>query len=394
MMAAETSLTAGVAAPPAPGSLGVPLTVGEAQTYLRAMREWVGQRRADLDAVDAAALKLNAAEQSSVTSDLTVALTFWKAANDRLVLLETTFDGGRVGPEEAERLSTLIHGRLDSTTVNALSLPSTGSLAVSLPEACRLLDSLTRTLQARVSLAPGALESSQRIVLARATLERVRDQLPLVPAGERRDTAGDRLARLDRRLGDLVERATRGADVGGLIGPVEVDAAVLERDLIVAAAERAESARDRASTERHAAELEARAEAIRALEQACVRAVTPAPRLAIPDVRRLGPVPQAGAELTAYRQRLDRVAKALDLAHQAYAGALAERDEVAGLAGAVGAMAAGLDLSGPAASDLADLRDRVAETLEQQPVPIDRARALVAAYRSYVDTMSRRKARP
>lgn len=393
-MMAETSLSTGVAAPPAPGALGVPVTAGEAQTYLRAMREWVGQRKADLDAVDAAALKLTPAEQTSVTSDLTVALAFWKAANDRLVLLETTFDGGRVGPEEAQRLSTLIHGRLDSTTVNALSLPSTGSLAVSLPEACRLLDSLTRTLQARVSLAPGALESSQRIVLVRATLERVRDQVPLVPAGEPRDTADGRLTRLDRRLADLVERAARGADVGGLVGPLEVDAAVLERDLIVAAAERVESARDRASTERRAAELQARAAAIGALEQACVLAVAPAPRLAIPDVRRLGPVPQAGAELTAYRQRLDRVAQALDLAHQAYAGALAERDEVAGLAGAVGAMAAGLALTGPAAGDLADLRDRVEEALGQQPVPIDRARALVDAYRSYVDTMSRRKARP
>jgi hypothetical protein len=144
----QTSL--GVA-PTAPGSLGVPVQAADAQTYLGALREWVAQRRADLDAVDAAVLELPPSEQVAITTDLAVALTFWKAISDRLVLLETTFDGGRVGPKEAERLSTLIHGRLDPTTTHELSLPASGSLAVSLPEACRLLDSLTRTLQARAS---------------------------------------------------------------------------------------------------------------------------------------------------------------------------------------------------------------------------------------------------
>ncbi|MCU1536217.1 MAG: hypothetical protein JWP82_568, partial [Humibacillus sp.] len=192
----------GVAAPTAPGALGVPVQAGQAQTYLEALRRWVTQRRADLGEVDRAVLRLTPAEQTAITTDLTVALTFWKAVSDRLTLLETTFDGGRVGPQEAERLSTLIHGRLDSTTVEQLSLPSSGSLAVSLPEACRLLDSLTRTLQARASLAPGAAETSQRVTVARAGVERIRDQVPLVPNGAQRDAAAERLARLDRRVED------------------------------------------------------------------------------------------------------------------------------------------------------------------------------------------------
>ncbi|MDC5698537.1 hypothetical protein OO014_14860 [Intrasporangium calvum] len=380
----------------------MPVQATEAQPYLAALRQWVSQRRADLSDVDSAILRLTPAEQTAITTDLTVALTFWKAINDRLTLLETTFDGGRVGPKEAERLSTLIHGRLDSNTTEHLSLPASGSLAVSLPEACRLLDSLTRTLQARASLAPGALEATQRITVLRAGAERVRDQVPLVPAGPERDAAAERLARLDRRVADLVERARRGADVGGIIGPLEIDLAMLERDLIVAAAERANAAQDRADTRQLVEELDARAEAIRSLERQCIAAVTPAPHLAIPNVRALGPVPQAAAELAGYRQRLDRVSRALDLAHETYAAALAERDEVVGLAGAVGAMLeaqleAQLAAHRPAEAvrdDIDALRARLESVLAETPMPTVRARALAAAYQSYVEAVTRQPSRP
>lgn len=392
-------------APTAPGALGVPVQAADAQVYLRALRDWVDQRRADLDQVDAAVLKLPPAEQAAITTDLTVALTFWKAISDRLLLLETTFDGGRVGPKEAERLSTLIHGRLDSTATHELSLPTSGSLAVTLPEACRLLDSLTRTLQARASLAPGAAEASQRIVLARAAVERTRDQLPLVPAGSERDAAADRLARTERRLTDLIDRARRGADVGGSIGPLEIDIATLERDLIVASAERARAARTRVRTGQRLVELEARAEAIRSLESQALAAVDPAPRLAVPNVAALGPVPQAGVELTAYVDRLERVSRALDLAQERYTAALAEHDELTGLAGAVAAMAGTLALDEDQSQDLADLRERLDEALGATPVRTARTRALLAAYQSYVDALTRqapsassappaRKARP
>ena len=395
--AAGQSSPAGFTAPSAPGSLGVPIHAAEAQSYLTALRQWVAQRRADLGEVDSAILRLSPSEQTAITTDLTVALTFWKAINDRLTLLETTFDGGRVGPTEAERLSTLIHGRLDSNTSEHLSLPASGSLAVSLPEACRLLDSLTRTLQARASLAPGAAEASQRITVLRAAAERVRDQLPLVPMGAERDAAAEQLARLDRRLGDLVERARRGADVGGIIGPLEIDLATLERDLIVAAAERANAAQDRANTKQQVEELDARAAAIRALERQCLEAVTPAPHLAIPNVRALGPVPQGAKDVTAYRQRLDRVARALDLAHETYAAALAERDEVVGLAGAVAAMLearlSAQRLDEDVRSDVDGLRSRLDAVLAQTPMPTTRARALAAAYQSYVEAVTRQPSR-
>lgn len=381
----------GLLAPPAPGALGRAVSAGEAQTYLDALREWVAQRRADLGEVDAAVLKLTAAEQVSITTDLTVALTFWKAVNDRLTLLVTTFDGGRVGPKEAERLSTLIHGRLDSNTSSDLSLPSSGSLSVSLPEACRLLDALTRTLQARASLAPGAAEASARITLARAGVERVRDQLPLVPVGSEREDAAVALGRLDRRVTDIVERARRGADIGGLIGPVEIELSGLERDLIVASAERTNAAKDRVRTAQRVDELDARAAALRALETACVAAISPAPRLAIPNVRALGPVPTGRAELTTYQGKLDRVSRALDLAHEAYSAGLAERDEIAGLAGAVMAMAGSVVMADDSKADLLALRERLDQALASRPMPLARSRALAAAYQAYVELISHRR---
>ena len=378
-------------APTAPGTLGAPVEAEPVRQYLDALRDWVAQRRADLDAVDAAALTLTPHEQAVLTSDLAVALTFWKAIQDRLVVLETTFDGGRVGPKEAQRLSTLIHGRLDSPAGSELSLPTSGALAVTLPEACRLLDALSRTLQARAALTPGLAEASQRLVLARATLERCRDQLPLVPAGAERDEAVRRLDVAERRLTDTVERARRGADVGGTIGPLDIELATLERDLIVASAQRARTARARTQAEQRRTELRAKADAVRDLEARAIASVDPAPSLAVPNVAALGPVPQAGAELTAYVERLERVARALDVAHDRYAAALAERDELAGLAGAVGAMAETLKPTAQEAQDVADLRRRVDTALTEVPVRVARAGALVAAYQAYVDALSRRK---
>jgi hypothetical protein len=78
------------------------------------------------------------------------------------------------------------------------------------------------------------------------------------------------------------------------------------------------------------AELEARGAAIRDLAARCVAAVTPAPRLAVPDVAALGPVPQAPADVDAYLARLATVSRALNLAHAAYATALEERDVLRG----------------------------------------------------------------
>src|ERR1035437_9361758 len=90
-----------------------------------------------------------------------------------------TWDSGRVGQVERERLSTLIWGRLDATLDPRLAqrpdVPSSsGALAVSLPEAMRLSDALAASLRARLSLDPAAAYVPGRLRQLRAQLERVR----------------------------------------------------------------------------------------------------------------------------------------------------------------------------------------------------------------------------
>src|SRR6185295_4195006 len=291
---------------------------------------WRDGRRSELDRLDEAAL--NATDGSSgssgstgLTGDVLLSMALWKAVADRHDLLVATWDSGRAGRAERERLATLIWGRLDATLDPRLAqrpdVPSSrGALAVSLPEAMRLSDALAASLRARLSLDPADADVTSRLRQLRAQLERVRDLVRAEPPDTHEAFSG-KLVKLDTRLGEMVEKARRGADVGGLVGPLEADAARTERDLIVGSATRAEAERDVTRARELRAELEARGSAIRDLAARCVVAVTPAPRLAVPDVAALGPVPQALADVEAYLARLATVSRALNLAHAAYATA-------------------------------------------------------------------------
>jgi hypothetical protein len=368
-------------APVAPGRLGSPVAVQEAFIYLRDLGVWRDQRKAELDALDAAALASSDADAFS--RDMLVSMALWKAIADRYDLLSVTFDSGRVGPTEAARLSTLIWGRLDVAPGSAAATiaPSTsGALALSLPEACRLSDAMASSLRARLSLEPSGAEVGTRVKDVRATIERIRDQIMVVPAGPDREAARDLLGRLEQRLFDVTERAKRGADVGGLLAPLEFDASGTERDLIVGAGQRLEDAKDaqRAVTMRQ--ELLARSEAVTALVDRCVAAVTPAPRLAVPDVRALGEIPTAADDVDRYLARLDAVSRALTMVHTAYSTALAQRDEVQGYAGALSAQ---VRAAGLVDSDLEHLRSRLDAVLAATPTDLSHARALLAAYEAY-----------
>src|SRR5665811_2091326 len=193
----------------------------------------------------------------------------------------------------------------------------------------RLSDALAASLRARLSLDPSDADVVNRLRQLRATLERVRDLVVNEPV-DGRDRFSHTLGKLDERLSEMVEKAKRGADVGGLVGPLEADAARTERDLIVGSATRAETARDATRARELRAELEARGAAIRDLAARCVATVTPAPRLAVPDVAALGPVPKTAAEVGSYLTRLATVSRALNFAHAAYATALDERNELLG----------------------------------------------------------------
>ena len=402
MVHAATAIT-----PEPPGSMGSTISSEDALHYLEALGTWRDQRRAELDRLDEAALGASDADaaggtSTGLTGDVMLSMALWKAVADRHDLLVATWDSGRVGPAERERLSTLIWGRLDATLDPQLArrpdVPtSSGALAVSLPEAMRLSDALAASLRARLSLDPADANVTSRLRELRAQLERVRDLVAAEPP-ETRDRLSHKLTKLDERLGEMVEKAKRGADVGGLVGPLEADAARAERDLIVGSATRAEAARDTTRAQDLRAELEARGAAIRDLATRCVASVTPAPRLAVPDVAALGPVPKTPADVEAYLSRLATVSRALNFAHAAYATALDERDELRGRLEAYAIKANRSRRNSSATErdsgavdiddDLDELFSRAEAVLRAEPSDMVRARALVAAHQAYLASCS------
>ena len=119
-------------APEAPGRLGSSVTPQEAFVYLRDLRHVEDKRKDELDALDSAALA--SSERDAFSRDMLVSMALWKAISDRYDLLEVTFDNGRVGAREAERISALIWGRLDvepGSAAGSLSPSTSGALALS-----------------------------------------------------------------------------------------------------------------------------------------------------------------------------------------------------------------------------------------------------------------------
>ncbi|MFV0461633.1 MAG: hypothetical protein ACK5MP_00310 [Nostocoides sp.] len=384
------SVTLGAAAAPAPpGRLGEALDPAEVITYLTQLESWVAARRSELDEIDQAATQSARTEQ--VADDVVLSMALWKSVSDRYAQLIQVFAGGRVSVADRERLSTLIWGRLETPTAG--DAPSTASaVSVSLPEACKLSDALASALRASLGLAAAAEESVRRIRSLRAQLERIRDQVALESSGSR-PAAQARLDALTRRLEEVTARAERGADVGGLLAPLEADATVTERDLIVGSAKRRDVAELRSrAVERYAA-LEARAEAVRAIADEATALVTPAPLLAVPDVTSLGEPPSQEAALAAYADRLVRVGQALDVVEQRYRAAVDRRTELVDRLAAYAVKAAALGVA-----DHADARSalvRAQEVLERRPAPVEVAGHLVAVYAAWVDFLApARGARP
>ncbi|WP_405062005.1 hypothetical protein OG474_10190 [Kribbella sp. NBC_01505] len=360
-------------APAPPGRMGSSVPASELLSFLSALGSWRDRRKAELEELDQAAL--SAPDADSLSADVVLSMAVWKAVSDRYELILVTWDSGRVGQTETERISTLIWGGLDTGSVG-------GSLAVSLPEACKLSDALASSLRAKLALEPGDADRAAKLRQLRAQVERIGDLVKLEPANVRNSALAEHHD-LDRRLTDLVDRNKRGADIGGLIGPFEIEAAHAERDLIVGAATRKERAADVARARTLRGDLEAQGTAVRALADKAVAAVTPAPRLAVPDVTALGPVPNTPAELEKYLTRLDAVRRALGQAQTAYAAAVTRRDELAALLDAYQVKSGQV---APKNEDLAELYRRGRAVMESEPVDTVRLAALVTAYQAYLES--------
>ncbi len=215
----------------------------------------------------------------------------------------------------------------------------------------------------------------------RAQLERIRDQVGLEPQTTR-DQAVNKLAGLMARLQQIGQSVERGADAGGMLAPLEVDATTFERDLIVGNARRRDARSKVLSARELRADLEARAQALEKLAATCVATVDTAPRYAVPDVDALGPVPVTPDDIDAYLQRLDRVSQALELAQHKYSDALAEHTDLVALLDAYVAKAAAQGVAGN--PDLVESERQARAVLARSPAPMTVAQQLVTTYQTWL----------
>ena len=363
-----------VIAPVAPGQMGSALDARAADVYIDELGRWRDARRHELDELDKAALQ--AASGSAATGDILLSMALWKAVSDRYELLLATWNSGRVGVTELTRMSTLIWGRLDASTASGLS--------VSLPEACRLSDALLSQLRVKLGFDPSGTEITERIRQLRAQMERIREQIDLEPAGAAQQQAALEQSRLARRLKELTDKAGRGGDVAGLLGPLEIDASTFERDLIVAGARRRDSAAlvERAREQR--AGLRAREAALHRIVEECIRRVDPAPRYAVPDIAALGEMPNTRDELEDYLRRLDQVSRAMTLAQTAYTRALEEHQELDSRLEAYRAKAMATGVA--EVPDVAQAYQLARNALDNRPSRMVLARQLVSVYQTYLQT--------
>lgn len=364
--------------PTPPGQLGVAARPADLLDYLGRLDAWVTQRRSELASLDEQIVATQ--RQAELTADVSLALALWQAVKSRQDLILRAWDSGRVGPNELEGLSGLIWGRLDTA---GSSLDRMQSMAVSLPEAGRLCDALVAQLRTRLNTDPHAEQQLLRLRDLRAQAERIRDQIALEPPA-RAQAATARLDALRGRTDELIAKRQRGGDIGGLLGPLEIDAAHFERDLIVGSAQRREARDLVARARERLATLTAREQAVQQLADETAQRVWPVPKQGVPALAALGPMPNTKAALTAYLAGLDAYGHQLEASLNAYQTAGAEAQRGQDLLGALSAKAQALGQSeDPTLVDLAGLISR--QFSIDGPVVLGVLTPLLAAYSARLD---------
>jgi len=287
----------------------------------------------------------------------------WQAIRARTDELLEVWDSGRADAVARERMSQLIWGRLDS---------GLGAALVSLVEAVALCDAMTSKVGARLSFDPSTADDVARLRGLRAGLVRCEDI-----AGADTD-ARERIAALRGREERLVAQAARGADIAGPLAELEADVARAERDLIVQVSQRRTLAKQRADARATVAALATREPTLHELADRCRREIVAPPKLAVPEVGRLGEPPESRTELDAYVERLAAVHRAFDAVADAYSSPLRERAE---LRYTLERARAAADANGRSASPT--VRSGYTEAtaaVEQTPCDVPMARFLVDQY--------------
>lgn len=368
-------MTVALASPPGPpGSLTAPAPPRDVLAYLDELRRWRDDLRTALNALDRRAQV--ATDTDAFTGDLTLALSLAESISRRTDELITTWDSGRVTDKELAQLAQLMWGRLP----DALGSPSAFSLSEATTLAAALEARLAARLDADTIAGSGAAD---RLEPLRETLARCHD---LAATLERRADDVDALAAdLEKAL------ATDAKTLGAEIARIADSAEVLERDLIKELALRASVSRDAAALAGRVASLTATAAEVQQTAQRCRDKIANPPRLAVPDVTVLGPVPPvpdgpdqpgtwtaARAALDEYRSRLDRAAAALAEASRCYAAPLTERAELRGLAEAYRAKAGAAGFAED--PDLDSQWVRLRDVLWQAPCDLGAARKRLDEY--------------
>ncbi len=375
-------------APTPPGRLGEAADSNVLLAYLRELRDWVAQRKRELDGIDASAMR--SSDPDDYTGDITLSMALWQSVNERTQRLDQLWDSGRADAVTREQMSQVIWGRLSTSgSAGGAGGMAGSSLSLSVVEACRLSDALAAQLRSRLSFDPRASDGAVRVAALRAGLERLRELVKQEPSW------GAQVELLGTRIADLASRAARGGDVDGPLHQLEVDAARAERDLVVTTAtklrdarskeaEAADLAADRSRAASEVAALEHRRLRLLALVERCVAEITPAPRYAVPDVAALGPVPARRAELDAFTRRLGLVVRAMDVVEDGYGRPLTEYEELVGLLTSYRSMAEKASRADEAALVVA--LGRAGAALAARPCDIAAARLAVTTFRELVRT--------
>ena len=352
-----------------PGSAQTPPSLQEMMAYLDQLGTWIGDERRELDRVDQ---KLQQMGQTQGLQDLSMTLTVWQAISDRYADLVRTWDSGRVTDADLKKLAVMTWSNLNDMLTPGTTLSSAGGLALSLPEACRMLEALIAQLSSRYQLAPMPTQTSARITALLAQVDRIRDQSKLDPPDIQKTTQPE-IDDLDSDLKDLIAKADRGGDVGGILGPLEIRAAHLERDLIVGNSERRMLADRITEAASRRDQLAVRQRQVADLVQRTLATVNPAPKYAVPRVEALGDVPHTAPELDAYLARLNQVSAALDIVQNANEKACAVKDSLA-------ARMRAAEISPPSGDLASSLAAQIHTLLNSSPVPVGVVSPLIDAY--------------